>query len=391
MPSDKEKRFFVLIIPSFCLLFILSLLEISSYFILVLKQKSVFLQPVLDKVDSEEVKERFFEIFSYDLGWEPSFKVNYHVSYTNEFGYRGDRKNIDNALICLFGDSYTVGSFDIEKSWPYLLEKKAKRPVLNFGVGGYGTDQAYWRFEKRYIDKLKTPYVCLVIMSENIARIVIRYPGFYARSSSLRPPKPMYYKEKNGKIVLLPNPLKSPDEIVLLKEMPFIKEMGQKDYWYNFFEQHGFNQRIHFPYSYFLLKQLPFSVRQYYQKRIKNNYHYKTLYNNNSARSIMEHIILKFIHRAAENDTFPIILFLPNWIDFIDYQKKGETVYHDFYLNIKRQHHATFDGMDYFTSYLEKGEEISLFFVSFENGHLNSYGEQVISEGFYRDLLTLNH
>jgi hypothetical protein len=201
----------------------------------------------------------------------------------------------------------------------------------------------------------------------------------------------MYYKEKNGKIVLLPNPLKSPDEIVLLKEMPFIKEMGQKDYWYNFFEQHGFNQRIHFPYSYFLLKQLPFSVRQYYQKRIKNNYHYKTLYNNNSARSIMEHIILKFIHRAAENDTFPIILFLPNWIDFIDYQKKGETVYHDFYLNIKRQHHATFDGMDYFTSYLEKGEEISLFFVSFENGHLNSYGEQVISEGFYRDLLTLNH
>lgn len=393
MLLDKKRKFFLLASLFFSLVVILSLFEIGSYYILVVKRKSVYLQPDLNKIDSNEIKEGISQVFSYDLGWEPSSSGNfrfYRISYCSTFGYRGPCKPIENALICLFGDSFAVGSKDIEKSWAYLLEQKINKPVLNFGVGGYGTDQAYWRFEKRYVDKIRTPYVCLVVMSENIARVVNRYWGFYARSSSLLTPKPMYHKTNNEDIVLLPNPIKTPHEITLLKNMKFLKEMGQKDYWYNHYEKYDFNQKVHFPYSLFFMKQLPFSMKKYYEKRIKYNDDYKILYTNESALAIMEYIIFKFINRAKDNDTFPIILFLPNWKDFVDYQKRGETVYHNFYLHLKSRHDTIFDGLEYFIPHLEKGEEISSFFISFKDGHPNPYGERVISEGFYRCLQALD-
>ncbi len=80
------------------------------------------------------------------------------------------------------------------------------------------------------MDKIKTPYVCLAVMSENIARVVNRYRGFYIRNEKVAPVKPRYYREPDGKIVLLPNPLKSADEIEYMCNMDFLNKIGQKDY-----------------------------------------------------------------------------------------------------------------------------------------------------------------
>ena len=140
----------------------------------------------------------------------------------------------------------------MKKSWAYLLERKVNKPVLNFGVGGYGTDQAYWRFEKRYVGKIRSPYVLLGVMSENIARIVNRYRGFYRRGKNISAPKPKYYKEQHGEIVLLSNPLNSARGIEFLNDMNFLRRIGQNDYWYNHFEKYSLNQKVHFLYAFFL-------------------------------------------------------------------------------------------------------------------------------------------
>jgi hypothetical protein len=381
MHDKTKKKYFYLLASCLTLVIFLCSLEIASYFIIIVKKANFYLPLNLDRADTTAVKERFAKTFSHDLGWEPNRPEN--------MGYRGTYQDAENAKICLFGDSYTYGHSDIEKSWAYLLEKKVNKPVLNFGVQAYGTDQAYWRFEKRYGGKIKCSYVCLAVMSENIARTVNRYRGFYFRKETISATKPMYYKEQDGDIVLLPNPLKNANEIEYLSDMDFLKKIGKKDYWYNHFENYNLNQKIHFPYSFFLIKALPYYMQSYYKKRIQQDDDYKILYRDDSALSIMEHIILKFIKSAKEKDTFPIILFLPNWKDLLDHQKNRETIYHTFFLSIKNKSNASFDALEYFIPYLEKGDGVSTFFNSYDDGHYNPHGEKILSEGFYQDLQTL--
>jgi hypothetical protein len=158
----------VLAFASALLLF--AILETAAYYVMVAKELNFYLPIELSSPFNLPENPPRPNSFSYELGWEPQ--------YPNDVGYIGVDRDISNAAFAVFGDSYTEAHPEIEKSWPYQLEQKLQRPVLNFGVGGYGTDQAYLRFEKRFIGKLNTPYVGLFVMSENIARIVNRFRGY---------------------------------------------------------------------------------------------------------------------------------------------------------------------------------------------------------------------
>jgi hypothetical protein len=64
------------------------------------------------------------------------------------------RERVDKVLrIAVFGDSFTYGlESDFDDTWPHLLEERLRvggtpAEVLNFGVGGYGMDQAYLRWD----------------------------------------------------------------------------------------------------------------------------------------------------------------------------------------------------------------------------------------------------
>jgi len=53
--------------------------------------------------------------------------------------------------IALIGDSFTFSDeASYEESWSYKLERKLRPQVqvLNFGVSGYGIDQAYLRYKR---------------------------------------------------------------------------------------------------------------------------------------------------------------------------------------------------------------------------------------------------
>lgn len=90
------------------------------------------------------------------LGWTNNPN---HQPYYNAQGTRNPGKTFDPfpesgvTRIALFGDSFTRDSkVDFEESWGYLLEKYMNEAgfrveVMNFGVSGYGIDQAYLRWE----------------------------------------------------------------------------------------------------------------------------------------------------------------------------------------------------------------------------------------------------
>lgn len=379
--------FYAILAVSLFAFFVISI-EAASFFILVvLKQNFYFPLALGDRSQIESVARDDAILasneFSRELGWEPRSD--------NPHGYRGPPKSIETAAIALFGDSFTLAYSPIEKSWPHLLEVELGRPVLNFGVGGYGVDQAYWRFKKRYVGEIHTPYVALNIMSENIARNLSLYRGFYNRRSDLAATKPRFYTKDDGRVAYMDNPLDSKDELVKLSDVKFLKRIGEKDYWYQYFDQLGLNEMVRFPYSYYFLKALPYYVRRFYMHRIQENAPYKDLYSDEEAVRILKFIIEKFIQDARSAGSFPIILFLPNWMDMNDVvHKDRETAYAGFLEEIKAEYPATFDGLSYFLPYLSRGEPISDFFQSRMDAHYNARGDKVVSEGFYRDLMALD-
>lgn len=363
-------------------------IELTSYLILVVLDQNFYFPLALRDKEQIESKARTDTIlasndFSRELGWEPRSD--------NPHGYRGPPKDVENASIALFGDSFTLGFHPVEKSWPHLLETKLGRPVLNFGVGGYGVDQAYWRFRKRYLGELHTPYVVLGIMSENIARNLSLYRGFYNRRSDLAATKPRYRTADDGRVAYVENPLNSRDELPKLTDVQFLDLLGERDYWYQYFDQFGLNEMVGFPYSYYFLKALPYYISRFYMHRIQESSPYKDLYSDQEAKKILRFIVAQFIQDAKSVGSFPVILFLPNWMDMDDVvHKHEETCYADFFEEVRAKHPATFDGLAYFMPYLSHGEPISDFFQSRMNGHYNARGDEVLGEGFYRDLMALD-
>src|SRR5439155_12092273 len=81
--------------------------------------------------------------------------------------------------IAAFGDSFThcdgvANSF----TWEYLLERlNPALEVLNFGVGGYGTDQALLRYELEGM--AFHPHIAILgFLPENIHRVVSVFRSF---------------------------------------------------------------------------------------------------------------------------------------------------------------------------------------------------------------------
>ncbi|MEA2939402.1 MAG: hypothetical protein QOC56_2906 [Alphaproteobacteria bacterium] len=101
-----------------------------------------------------------------------------------------DETAVRTGAILAVGDSYTEGwEVDDDESWPAYLEKFTGVPVVNAGVGGYGTDQIVLRAEQMLA--VVKPKILLVGFLE--------YDIFRAGHSVFGAPKP-YFTLANGEL-----------------------------------------------------------------------------------------------------------------------------------------------------------------------------------------------
>jgi hypothetical protein len=179
--------------------------------------------------------------FDAELGWEPRFDT--------AFGERRRPRDYERPFLATFGDSHTycdeVGDAE---TWQGYLSDVLEADVLNFGVSGYGPDQALLRY-RRLAPRAPTPLVALGLGLENINRIVNRYRPFYYRDTGLPLPKPRFVLEEN-RLRLLPNPVRSPVELERLADPEFVAALGEGDAWY---ERRDLPRR-RFPYLALLLE-----------------------------------------------------------------------------------------------------------------------------------------
>jgi len=154
-----------------------------------------------------------------ELGWvlRPGLKsVGFN---TLPYGIRAngnDANELRTGGVLAVGDSFTAGSeVDDHQTWPAQLEGLIGQPVLNGGVGGYGTDQIVMQAER--LLPVVRPRVLLVgFLSQDVLR-----SGFSVYGA----PKP-YYTVEDERLILNNTPVPGLAPVRDNKFAEFVKDIA---------------------------------------------------------------------------------------------------------------------------------------------------------------------
>lgn len=130
----------------------------------------------------------------------------------DQWGARPDAtfSSMDRTCISTYGDSFTYGEeVDNRAAWAHFLSQDLSCRVANYGVSGYGIDQAYLRFKNNAHDE--APTVILGIYQEGILRIVNQY-RFFLNGNDLLGFKPRFIMN-DGQLQLIPIPIDSSSDL----------------------------------------------------------------------------------------------------------------------------------------------------------------------------------
>lgn len=129
-----------------------------------------------------------------------------------------------------YGDSFTYGyEVNDQETWQSILGQKVGQRFLNFGVGGYGLDQAILFFEKSGA-KLPGKYVFLGLMPGQISRSFNIYRHFLRGQEVGKPLTKPRFDLQNGVLRLIKNPITNATELGLLKSPEYIRRLEPLDW-----------------------------------------------------------------------------------------------------------------------------------------------------------------
>ena len=194
--------------PLIILVFVLISVEISSYIFVefVVSRRAGFLLYESPKFNEAEF-DTYLKVRNPFLGWPSANALN-----SKRYDSSGSRPvpafpNPGGECITLYGDSFTYGSDVLDQdTWGNILSNRTQCRVGNYGVPGYGTDQAFLRFQKNFGDT--APVSILGIFPHNILRNVNQYRYLLAPSTkSIFGFKPRFVLEADQlRLAPLPTP-----------------------------------------------------------------------------------------------------------------------------------------------------------------------------------------
>jgi hypothetical protein len=313
------------------------------------------------------------------LGWDyrpgtPDDRAG--PSWTMAVDGNGARQNLpfDDAepALAAYGDSFTAGiDVDDDETWPYLLSRRLGRLVANYGVGGYGTDQALLKFKVKHADRPTPHSVVLAIYEENINRIFNRYRPYYAqRTGVLYGFKPRFVLD-DGVLRLIENPMRQPPasegEFLALAESA---REGDLHY------QSGVDYA--FPFTANLVR---LSALVLLKETGIDGYQWGLLprdpWRHPQASALMRAIIDDFIATAAARGARPVVLFIPSveasWVD-----AAGRTPPYSSFVERLRADYAAQPVL--VVDVAEATFDAARFNVQPFEGHASAYGNQMIAD-----------
>jgi hypothetical protein len=284
-----------------------------------LQSKDVIYRPRVHKAYSKYIASR-----DATLGW-PSPETFGHGEY-DATGSRLIPAFPDptkyRARISLYGDSFTWGTeVDNDHAWSNILSEMLRARVSNYGVPGYGTDQAFLRFLHNTGDEAQIVFINH--LSENIKRNINQYRQLIAGGERVIGFKPRFIMDRYGQLTLIPLPSFSE------MEYPHVVNDPERYLPYEYFIPNGPSgiQKLSFPYTWTSLKCL----RNFHIRAILFGIPlYAEFYAPNhpsQALSITTGILKRFHEEAHTRGKTPIITVIPSGMSLLFFREKGNWPY----------------------------------------------------------------
>ena len=312
------------------------------------------------------------------LGWEIQEFGSNDLYSANSAGIRSDKEYSverpgDVVRIAAFGDSFTHGD-DVgnEDTWAAVMETLSPDlEVINFGVGGYGLDQAYLR----YLEKGReydSQIVLIGYMSENINRNVNRFRPFYFRGTGMPLGKPRFLIDGDD-LALVENPLSGPEryEQMLASPEDLLASAGEQDYFY----RQGYEAGA-FDWSR-VVRLVKISVSEYRRRFLAQDVIEDRRYNESSeAFEVTRRLFDRFYSQVLGDGAVPVIVVFPQRIDLVQNRDISSTRYSPLIEHFQSASYAFIDMADALAIHDASND----FDALFEHGHYTPIGNQIVAE-----------
>jgi hypothetical protein len=294
----------------------------------------------------------------------------------------GHPQGVTPACVSLYGDSFTEGfGVSPKHSWGFLLSQLLNCRVANFGVAGYGTDQAYLRFLENRRDQAKV--VILGFLSENIMRNVNQLRNLISDVKSCHP-KPRFILDEHGQLSLVPIPRLTKEQYYTLQTHP------ERILHHEFFLPGGPSgyQRMEFPYTWGFLKALPLVFKNV----VLHQGAYYDLYrpgNPSHAVEVTQAILEAFCREAKQRGQQPLILIIPTHVDLRYYRHHKIWIYQPIVDELTKKGLAFIDLGPRFINLLGESRVETLYSPK-SMYHLSENGNAVLAKIVYNYLTQKN-
>lgn len=219
--------------------------------------------------------------------------------------------------VAAFGDSFVFGSeVRNNQSWTHLAQ--AAEPsieVLNYGVPGFGTDQALIRYESEK-NALNSDVVIMGFTPADMRRNVNVYRRFLHVGESPAA-KPRFRLSGDGSLSTIAPPVRSLDQWRnVLKEPAIVRNWGANDY---FYEAIIYDNPL---YDWSAIVRIASALwvrvkrRFLYENRIQIGGEFNP---NSEAFKIQVRILRRFVANARANNHVPLLAMLPDRHDLRAY------------------------------------------------------------------------
>jgi hypothetical protein len=231
--------------------------------------------------------------------------------------------------VSLYGDSFTFGAeVAPEAAWGNVLTTLLGCRVDNYGVIGYGTDQAYLYFQRQHRNAADTaPVVMLLHLSENIVRNITQDLGLvYGQGLML---KPRYVLDADGQLQLIDMPHLAPEAY-----QAYVQNMGAVLRAEYLLPDHSplSMRRLFFPY----VVSVPYilTYKRIYQSLLFYAFAvppwFAELYSPmhpSQALPLTREILRSFARAAKNYGKVPVLCIVPTARDLVYFQRTGKWSY----------------------------------------------------------------
>jgi len=303
--------------------------------------------------------------YSNDLGWITP------IEERDEIGARINDDIYESNCIDMFGDSFTFSTeVTSEFAWPKQLSKIIGCKVNNFGVGGYGSDQATLRHD---LTPAFSKVAVLNHLSENITRNVNQFRNLLYPGSSLKL-KPRYIVNSDSELKLIKKPELVDTDLKSLKSLTYKLK-------YEYFipeGSSGIKWNLKFPY---FLSAIDLITNHFHiNSKIRGITRHSDFYTRthpSNALVLTNKIFERFVSNSVTKGQTPIITIIPTCRDLEEFKRYGSLPYQEMIEDLKAKDVLFYD---FSSAFLAKDDFTKYFNLC--SAHPNKEGYALMAKNF---------